>query len=64
MMFLKQIGDAIHFGTDTHWSVLSTSRVSHFKREDVNRVEAELIAAYPEQADGIRRLAERLRKMV
>lgn len=64
MMFLKQIGDEIHFGTEEHRHVLSTARIGRFSRENVNEAEADLLAAYPDEADEVRRLADRLREMV
>lgn len=63
-MYLKQHGEVIYFGTDTHRFELSTARIGHFTRDDVAEAETALIAAYPAQADEITRLADRLRRMV
>lgn len=64
MMFLKQLSDEIHFGTDDQRHVLTTARIGHFTRETVAHAESQLIAAYPDDADEITRLAGRLRQMV
>lgn len=63
-MYLKQIGDEIHFGTNEHRFELSTARLGHFTRDMVAEAETALIAAYPDEETEIRRLADRLRRMV
>ena len=63
-MFIRQIRNAIQFGTDARFHVLSTDRFSHFTEGDVAKAADDLKARYPEESETIERYAERLRAML
>jgi hypothetical protein len=60
-MYLKQTAkDVIMFGTDEHQHKLAKG----FKQADIDAAAADLLAAYPAEAETIERYAARLKAMV
>lgn len=59
-MYLTQTAKYVLFGTDEHPHKLA----KNFREADVDVAAADLLAAYPDEAETIERYAARLKEMV
>lgn len=64
MIYLRQIGGTIRFGTAEREHSLSIKSGKHFKEADVDAAASDLLTAYPDDSTTIKRYAARLKRML